>query len=62
MKYIKLVYTNIFVGMKTYVKPQTFMKSHKPIHKPKTYAEQLQTLQPHKSKLLFNVIVENGVI
>lgn len=35
-------------GMKTFVKPQTFLKSHKPIHKPQTYTEQLQTLQPPK--------------
>ena len=38
--------------MKTFVKPQTFLKSHKPIHKPQTYAEQLQTLQPPKGNCL----------
>jgi hypothetical protein len=25
------------------------IKSHKPLHKPKTYAEQLQDLQPQKT-------------
>ncbi|XP_063430132.1 uncharacterized protein LOC134712479 isoform X1 [Mytilus trossulus] len=37
-------------GMKTFVKPQTFLKSHKPLHKSQTYSEQLQTLQPPKAQ------------
>ena len=35
------------VGQTTVLK-KTMVKSHKPVHKPKTYAQQLQELQPDK--------------
>ena len=38
----------MFSGGQTTVLKKTMVKSHKPVHKPKTYAQQLQELQPDK--------------
>ncbi|CAL1547193.1 unnamed protein product [Lymnaea stagnalis] len=35
------------VARKTFVPTRTFLRSHGPLHKPKTYAEQLHELNPH---------------
>ena len=40
---------------------QTFMKSHKPVHRPKTYVEQLKGLQPPPTGLYKQLVLTENL-